>query len=151
MSELLCHLFGDYVLQNHWMANTKTRSWTAAILHAFLYTLPFVLLTQDDVALLVIGWTHAFIDRFRLAKYWCDFWGVGCEGKFTAWLMRKRGFTRYEVDAKPGTFVWVRGTGHDTVVVESTADAPLWLGVWLLILVDNTAHLTINHLVLYYL
>ena len=41
MTELLCHLVGDYVLQNHAMASLKTKSSFWAAIHALLYTLPF--------------------------------------------------------------------------------------------------------------
>lgn len=126
MHELLAHLVGDYVLQNHWMANTKTRSWLAAAVHAALYTLPFLLLTQDWRALAIIGGTHAVIDRYRLAGYWIRFWGVGVEGHVIGWAMARRGYFRRMV----------------------TPDAPPFLAVWLLILVDNTMHLCINHAVL---
>lgn len=125
MSELLAHLIGDYVLQNHWMANTKTRSWVAALVHAALYTLPFFFLTQDVLALAVICGTHAVIDRYRLASYWVNFWGVGVEGKVVPFFRYMRG-----------------------VYGQPVEPAPPFLGVWLLIIVDNTIHLTINHLVL---
>ena len=128
MPELLCHLFGDYILQNHWMANTKTRSWVAALVHALFYTLPFLLLTLDPVALAVICGTHALIDRYRLAFYWVNFWGVGVEGEVVPLLRRASG---------------VRG--------QPVEPAPPFIEFWLCILVDNTAHLTINHLALYYL
>jgi hypothetical protein len=115
MGELIAHLTGDYVLQNHWMANRKTSSSLAAAIHVFFYTLPFLLLSQHWQATSVIAGTHFVIDRFRLAKYWVHFWGVGNTG----WVGRKLGL--------------------------DVAAAPDWLAVWLLIIVDNTAHLAINH------
>jgi hypothetical protein len=121
MRELLCHLFGDYVFQNHWMASRKASSSLAAGIHASIYTLSFLLITRSPVAILVILVTHFFIDRFRLAKYWVQFYGVGNTG----WIGSKLGL--------------------DVTV------APDWLAVWLLIIVDNTAHLTINHLSILYL
>ena len=130
MPEMLCHLIGDYCLQNHWMANRKTSSWIAALIHAAFYSLPFALLlslTVPDVGrrfaagAIIIG-THAVIDRFRLAKVWIDFWGVGVEGRVVPLVRRVLG-----VHGQP---------------VES---APPFLGVWLVIIVDNTAHLCINH------
>lgn len=181
MSELLCHLFGDYVFQNHWMANTKTSSSAAALLHASIYALPFLLLTLNWKVLLVIWATHFIIDRFRLARYWVDFYGVGKSGRVLAFVMRARGYVLGEVEVKPGCEVggrqgapppvetrWVlatvfRKTAGDLVKpaernrrllassLPYVADAPSWLGVWLLILVDNTFHLCINHLALAYL
>ncbi len=151
MPELLAHLVGDYILQNHWMANEKTRAWLPALVHAAIYTAVFALLTQDWRALAVIGGTHLLIDRFRLARYWVEFWGVGVEGRVIAWIMERRNHVRVEVRAGPeaGAKVdryWLHHGDFHRVPV--TADAPPFLGVWLLILVDNTAHLTINHLAL---
>ena len=44
MEQLIAHLFGDYVFQNDWMAQNKTSSDWAAVVHAVVYTLPFLLL-----------------------------------------------------------------------------------------------------------
>lgn len=124
MEQLLCHLLGDYVLQNHWMANRKVQSNWAAAIHAVLYGLPFLFLGPSLVAILVIVITHAIIDRYRLAKLWVRFWGTGEPG----WFMQ-RFFPR----------------------VEQPPEAPPFLAVWLLILVDNIMHLVINYLALKYL
>lgn len=166
MPELLAHLVGDYVLQNHAMATRKTSSWAWALLHAVFYGLPFLLLTTDWRALAVIVGTHAVIDRLRLARYWVEFWGVGVEGRVIAWVMRARGYVLGEVLVKPDVVEtrWVRRGAlsfaerrpdyvalpelHGYLLAHSvarTADAPPFLGVWLLILVDNTLHLCINH------
>lgn len=123
MPELICHLFGDYFLQNHWMATNKTKAWFPAAVHAMVYTLIFLCLTRNPVSLLLIGGTHVVIDRFRLARYWVNFWGVGCEGYLPGAIAR---FSRSE----------------------PISPAPDFLAVWLLILVDNTVHLTINHFAL---
>jgi len=69
MSELLCHLFGDFVIQNHWMATQKTKSSFVAAVHALTYGIPFLLLTHSPAALAVIIGTHFLIDRFRLARH----------------------------------------------------------------------------------
>lgn len=168
MPELLCHLVGDYILQNHWMANTKTVRSSAALLHATLYALPFLLLTPSWRAVLAIWATHFVIDRFRLARYWVDFYGVGKSGKLLAFIMHLRGYVLGELLVKPDVKEtrWVRAEDlrrtdilhpeeRDRQLQISSlpyvADAPPWLGVWLLILVDNTAHLTINHLALAFL
>jgi len=112
MLQLIAHLIGDYCLQNQWMANNKTSRWLPALVHALLYTLPFLLVTQSWQALAVIGLTHAIIDRYRLAKYWVRLWGIGVPG-----------------------ILWGR----------SSEPPPPFLAVWLLIIVDNTAHLAINY------
>ena len=128
MTQLICHLIGDYVIQNHWMATRKTSSFPVAMLHAALYGLPFLLLTRSPWALAVIVLTHAVIDRWRLARYWCEWWGVGY------WPSR------------------LVGLGYRCVYADERAidsplprqDPPPFLAVCLLIIVDNTAHLAIN-------
>lgn len=119
---LLCHLIGDYVLQSQPMADRKTSSMAWALIHAAFYSIPFAILlalTAPAIpalaALLVIGGTHALIDRYRLAARWCAWYGTGT---------REGGvWGRWNVSAEP---------------------VPPYLGVWLQILVDNTMHLVIN-------
>jgi hypothetical protein len=120
MPELIAHLFGDYIFQNHWMALNKTKSSVACLIHVILYTIPFLFLTRSPVALVIISGTHFIIDRWSLAKRWPAFWGVGCKG----WVMS---VLRYESPLE---------------------SAPPFLAVWLTIIVDNTIHLTINHFAL---
>jgi hypothetical protein len=73
MEQLLAHLFGDYVLQSDWMAlNKKKPGWrgeVACLMHAWSYTIPFVLLTNSVQALFIIGFTHFIIDRGYLAPW----------------------------------------------------------------------------------
>lgn len=118
MPELLAHLAGDYVLQSHKMAIRKTSSMRWALIHAAFYTLPFLLLTQSWRALAVIGLTHALIDRFGIARRWCTWYGVGFPGLW-----------------------WRKVDG------EFPAPPP-FIMAWLVIIVDNTCHLAINHLAL---
>lgn len=113
---LLAHLVGDYILQTHWMAEEKTKRWLPAIAHAVTYTLPYALITHSPVALLVIGGTHAVIDRYRLARH-------------LVWLKNQFAPAAY----RPGH----TATGY-------TAETPAFLAVWLMILTDNTLHLLIN-------
>ena len=120
--QLIAHLLGDYVLQNQWMAAEKVKRWLPAIVHAIFYTIPFAAFFGLPYALIPICLTHLVIDRYRLAGYWCRFWGIGQDG----WLPKKLGLVL-------------------------TGDAPPFLGVWLLILVDNTLHLIINALSLRFL
>ena len=136
MPELIAHLFGDYILQNHWMALNKTKNSVACGLHVLLYTIPFLLLTRDPLALAIIAGTHFVIDRFSLAKRWPAFWGVGCDGMVLPFLDELRRLPLYFTPAMGGC------------PREPLADAPPFLGVWLAIIVDNTLHLLINHLAL---
>lgn len=113
---LLAHLVGDYLIQSHWMATEKTKRWWPAIAHAVTYGLPFLLLTQSPLALLVIVGTHAVIDRHRLARH-------------VVWF--KNQFA-------PAAF---RPAHTATGYPEET---PPWLSFWLLILADNILHMLIN-------
>jgi len=125
--QALAHLFGDYVLQSGWMANNKTQRSLPALVHATVYTTVFACLLQPSLAsLMVIGGTHFFIDRFRLARYVV----------FAKEFIAPRSSWPHWEDCK--------ATGLPGAV-------PPWLAVWLMIIVDNTTHLTINALALAYL
>ena len=69
MEQLLLHLFGDYVVQNNWMAKWKVRRSWPCFVHALTYSIPFALLTTSLPALAMIFGTHFLIDRWSLAKY----------------------------------------------------------------------------------
>lgn len=112
----VAHLVGDYIVQSHWMAVEKVRSWWPAALHALSYGLPFLALTRNPLALGVIVGTHAVIDRYRLARY-------------VVWAKNQ---------AAPKAFrPPLTATGY-------AEDVPPFLAVWLLIIADNTIHLAIN-------
>lgn len=115
--QLLAHAFGDYVLQSDWMAREKTSRLSVALMHALVYSLPFLALQPSLAAWLVIVATHALIDRFRLARYlvWAK-----------EWLSPTR---------PPPLAECPTGYGPDK---------PPWLAVWLLIIADNTLHVAIN-------
>lgn len=121
--QLVAHAVGDYILQSDWMANEKTKQNTAAAVHAFTYTLPFLFLTTSPEALAVILLTHFAIDRWRLARY-------------VVWLKNWMGPNRPWSECT--------ATGYP-------ADRPAWLTVWLLIIADNTLHVICNGLALAYL
>ncbi len=124
MEQLFAHLVGDYVLQSDWMAQNKTKRMSVALIHALAYTAPFLLLTQNVIAVLVICLTHAVIDRYRLARYvvWIK-----------EWLSPIRPRPLAECPL-----------GYDP-------EKPPWLSTWLLILTDNTMHLIINYAALRWL
>ena len=117
--QILAHLVGDYILQSHWMATEKTKRSAAAAAHALTYTLPFLFITLDPMALAIISGTHFVIDRWRLAR-------------FVVWAKN----TPWQPWAE------CSGTGYHK-------DVPPWLSVWLLIIADNTLHLLCNGAAIY--
>lgn len=153
MTQLICHLWGDYILQSDWMAQNKTRAHWPALIHAHLYGLCFWPLTWHRstdlrVALIleVIIWTHFIIDRWRLARYvvWAKNW------LSPLYLWNPDG-TFY---LGPGTEGITRGGTPPFKVCSVTGyppECPPWLAVLLLIIADNTLHLTINYLALRFL
>lgn len=150
MGELIAHLFGDYVLQNHAMATRKASSWAWAGLHVALYMLPFLFLAPSPAALAVMAGTHLVIDRFRLALFWTAFWGVGSEG-FLPWLIRDYRRNSFLIDWHIDGNSTARGAAAFDAANPPAAPAPDFLRAWLLIIVDNAAHLLINHLAIAYL
>lgn len=124
MLQLILHLIGDYITQTDYMANNKTKSLPIAFLHAFVYTVPFIILTQSPIALLVILVSHAIIDHYRLARY----------------VIFAKNYLN------DPTLKWedCSKTGYHN-------SRPEWLTVWLLIIADNTLHLTINYIAISYL
>lgn len=122
---LILHLLGDYVFQTDRMATEKINKGRMALLHAFVYSVPFYLFLDLSVpAFLVIFLSHAVIDRYRLAKYL-----IFCKNKVHDWSLNWE-------DCKDTGF-------HK--------DKPIWMSVWLMIITDNTMHLTINYLAYLYL
>lgn len=121
MEQLIAHLIGDYILQSHDMAVNKVRSNYWGLYHAVMYSLPFVFLTHNLLALFIICITHFLIDRFRLAFY-------------------LTGLKNY-MFGKFDNSVFRFPTGYP----ENT---PIWLSTWLIIILDNTMHMVINYLAL---
>jgi hypothetical protein len=124
MEQLLLHLVGDYVTQTDWMARSKVSTTFAALCHAVVYSLPFLLLSPSLAAIAVIALSHFLIDRYRLARY-----VAFGKNKLTNWRLN-----------------WAdcRATGFP-------ADVPTGQAFWLMILVDNTMHLSINYAALRWL
>jgi hypothetical protein len=118
MEQLLLHLIGDYVTQTDWMARTKVRASFAAFCHALVYSLPFLLLSPSLTAFAVIAVSHFLIDRYRLARY-----VAFAKNKATDWHLK-----------------WAdcRTTGFP-------CDVPAATAFWLMILIDNAIHLSINY------
>lgn len=116
--QLLLHTIGDYIIQSDWMAIEKTKRSLAAAIHAVTYTASFLLLTRSIAALAVIAGTHFVIDRWRLARYVC--WA-----KNRIW---------------PGWRPWSECTRTGF----PDDKQPAWIGLWIMIVVDNTMHVIIN-------
>jgi len=123
--QILFHLIGDYITQSDWMANEKTKRIEVAMLHAFVYSIPFAAIASLP-AYLVIFVSHAIIDRFRLARY-------------VVWAKNFLGPRGYNPPWK------------DCAATGYPADRPVWLSVWLLIIADNVLHLLCNGLAIKYL
>lgn len=161
-------LIGDYVFQCHWMAMEKTKrtqkGWLIALIHAFVYSLPFIPLLHSNPGVagqqfLLIFVTHALIDHYRIASHWTNFYGVGSPGTLWIWLEEKTAGKHVEiadpnkpnpepskgseiVDNKDGTR---HHSWRNSVLPE---DAPPFLKVWLMIINDNILHVVINTAVL---
>jgi hypothetical protein len=123
-AQLVCHGIGDYALQSEWMAEQKTKRWTPAAVHAFVYSIPFVAVLHPSVtAWLVIVATHLLIDRLRLARYvcWARLWIA------PSWIP----------EARPPPFSQCSETGHPP-------GTPEYMSLWLLVIVDNLMHVIIN-------
>jgi hypothetical protein len=140
MIQILVHLWGDYLTQSDWMAQNKTKAHIPALVHALVYSAPFLFIGSWK-AITVIAVTHFFIDRYRLARYvvWAKNWlspkklWYGGQGQdIWAWYGRTPAWERCTTTGYP-------------------PDAPPWLAFWLLIIADNTLHLTINYIALRWL
>lgn len=141
MEQLLLHLFGDYILQTDWMANEKTKKMWVAYIHAFFYSLPFLFFLEPSfAAIMVIFWSHAMIDRYRLARYvaFAKNWITGWE------------YVKAQQHFDDGH--WHNKFDKSTLNTGGYPnDMPPWMWVWLLIITDNSLHLAINYLALRYL
>lgn len=117
MEQILLHLIGDYITQTDWMAREKTKRLFAAIAHALVYSVPFLLIASP-IAVFIIYITHLVIDHWRLARYVV--------------------FAKNWVTDRSLKWANCSATGYPS-------SAPAWLSMWLLIIADNTLHLSINY------
>lgn len=144
---LIAHAVGDYILQNDWQANEKTKKSVAALAHAFTYTLPFLFITQSLAALAIIMVTHFIIDRWRLARYICyvkNFLQPKIIPIGKEWYVCDGGAT--QVDKLSRNHKW-----EDCSTTGYHKDRPAWLAVWLMIIADNVIHVFCNGLAIYFL
>ena len=142
MQLLILHLIGDYILQSDWMATNKTSSSVPCLVHATVYSLPFLLLTRSPIALFVIWSTHFAIDRWRLAKY-------------VIWLknLMRQPLMLQDVDpfSQNARQIRFRESWENCKATGYPSDVPVWLATWLMIIADNTLHLICNYLAVRYL
>lgn len=122
---LLCHLVGDFCLQNDWMAAKKREDSFHCGVHVAVYTAVFLAITQSIWALLLIAGTHFLIDRFGLARKWCEFYGVG--------------------------FPWSQTPNPDKHAFTTLLPEPEYKTFWLIVVVDQSFHLVCNYFILLYL
>lgn len=130
---LLAHMWGDYVLQNHWMALRKgdatSEGFLAVTLHGLTYGILFgviLVLISNSAGIALAAWliivlSHMAIDHFKPPRLWAEWYGNGTHGTVMPALMPK-------------------ATIAD--------DAPPFLKVWLIIIIDNIWHVTINTVML---
>jgi len=126
-NQLLAHLIGDYILQSDYMATNKKDKILPCLLHILTYIIPFLFLTLSPIALLVIAGTHFAIDHLGLPRHLV--WAKN-------WILSPK------VDRK---------TWQECALTGFSPDRPIWLTLWLLIIIDNTIHLVINGLAIRWL
>lgn len=147
MLQLILHLIGDYITQSDWMAQGKIQRSLPALAHATVYTIPFLIITRRPLPLFVIWSTHFLIDRFRLAKYVVyakNFLAPPSAYMAPVYLGREGEPEMF--DAPPHhheiseKYSWrnCRATGYPK-------ELDPFMAVWLMIIADNTMHLTINY------
>jgi hypothetical protein len=72
ISQLILHLFGDFIIQNDWMALNKKKKgfkgFSACFIHCLLYALPFLLIA-GYVQVFFIFITHYVIDRYNVVTW----------------------------------------------------------------------------------
>ena len=64
---IMCHMFGDYVLQNDFVAKTKGENWYHLIVHSVLYSIPFLIFGLS-YRLIILIISHIIIDALK-ARY----------------------------------------------------------------------------------
>lgn len=147
MEQLLVHILGDYVLQSDYMAMNKSkRSWPCLV-HVFIYTACFLLLTTSWKALLVIGGVHFILDRWHTPL------------KRLIWLKNHLGpgFKGVPFDKCQATGYYdnllneVTGHSFTSEIINGYAPRLNYITLWLYIITDNFLHLVTNYFALKYL
>ena len=109
------------------MALEKTKRSLPCLIHVLIYSVPFIIFMSPSLlAWLVIVGTHFVIDRWRLARYliWAKNW------------MAPRGYNKSWKQCSKFGF---------------PPETPEHIAFWIMILVDQVMHITINALALTFL
>jgi len=152
MEQILCHIFGDYFLQSDWMALNKSKKTYPCLVHCLFYTLPFILLTQEWQALLIIFSSHFVLDRWhfilkRLIWFKNHF---GPTMKYPPYSYCDS--TGYFDDSPYNTLDWKDLPPHPFNESIPVYGKPrhFFITIWLYIVTDNLFHLTINYFAIKY-
>lgn len=116
----LLHLLGDYIVQNDWMANNKKKK----------------------------GWIGELSCQIHCISYTIPFWFL--LHSWTAVLLIYA--THYLIDRFHG-IDWFIAFKNGTRSIENFGfpkDRPMFLTLWLYIIIDNIAHLFCNSIIIYY-
>jgi len=117
MQELFCHLIGDYLIQNEWMALNKKKEGLIGIfscaIHSITYCLPFLLITSL-FRVLIIAIFHYIVDRTHIVE----------------------------------KFIAIKNNLKTTENFGFPKEKPEYVSFWLYVVIDNTFHLLINHLII---
>ena len=74
MNPFVAHLFGDFILQNEWMAVNKKKSSFVCLVHVIVYLLPFLLCQLKWWQIALIGIQHFAQDRTEFVFWWMGAW-----------------------------------------------------------------------------
>ena len=77
MTQLLCHLIPEFLLQNDWMRLNKENSWLPALAHTLIYQAFFWFLTVNWAVILAIALFHFLSGRLNVARLFCEHVGIG--------------------------------------------------------------------------
>lgn len=109
------HLIGDYVTQNHWMAVNKTKHSGVAYFHAFVYSIPFIWMFSSLPHKPLFAYLIVLGTHFLIDRYrLAQYWIKLVNWN---WSSQNHGFP---------------------------AETPVWLSTWLLFIIDNIFHISIN-------
>lgn len=148
MNQILVHLLGDFVLQSDWMALNKSKRFWPCFVHVCIYTSCFLLLTTSWKALLVIGATHFFLDRYHVIMKRFIWLRGHLNPQFSYPEYAKCDTTGYYDDSPYNTKKFTSGDGSTEMYAKPRIFP---VSIWLYIIHDNFLHLVINYFALKYL